>query len=320
MAVTIYTHHDAAGPGLNLTGSNLAKLLQILVPCLVNGYSGKAAAGWTLAQNISNGFTLARPSGAAVNFTRTTTWGLMVYLMESMTSGAASPPTGQNLRSQAYSASGNPSDTNRHWISFRENDTVRGWFLAATADAFFLSVRWGDAVNDTSLVGSLMFFAGAAKLHSGLTGVQNMFALGGEVRGSTYTSSLSNNQLEVGATLLRDPLTGAAITGAGLTASGGPSMMQQYADSYSPIPPALPPNLRLNPLHICYGTSFVGYVPGVLYDNIIGHYESVGIMSAMGFTPTLEAWMSPKVVNGYNVWPIPCPYGLLFVTDDPGAW
>ncbi|OWP50273.1 hypothetical protein [Pseudomonas nitroreducens] len=320
MAVTIYTHHDAAGPGLNLTGTNLDRLKQILIPCLVNGYAGKPAAGWTLAQSITNGLTLARPSGAAVNFTRTTVWGFMVYLMESMTSGAASPPTGQNLRSQAYSASSNPSDTNRHWVSFRESDTVRGWFVAATADAFILCIRWGEAVADTALASSLVFFCGAAKLHSGLTGVQNMFALGGEIRAVSYTSSTQNNQLEGGATLLRDPLTGAAISGAGLTASGGPSMLQQFATFYTPMPPALPPSLRLNPLHIGYGTSFVGYVPGILYDNIIGHYEAAGIMAAMGFTPTLEAWKAPKVVNGYSVWPIPCPYGLLFLTDDPGAW
>lgn len=320
MAVTIYTHHDAAGPGLNLTGNNLERLKQILIPCLVNGYSGKPAAGWTLSQNITTGLTLSRAAGGAVNFTRTTSWGLMVYLMESMTNGASSPPTGQNLRSQGYSASGNPSDANRHWISFRESDTVRGWFLAATPDAFILCMRWVEAVSDTALASSMIFFCGAAKLHSGLSGVQNMFALGGEARALTYTSSLQNNQFNGGATLLRDPLTGAAITGAGQTADGGPSMLQQYTTAYSPIPSALPPLLRLNPLHVGYGTAYVGYVPGVLYDNIIGHYEAAGIMAAMGFTPTLEAWKSPKVVDGHSVWPIPCPYGLLFVTDDPGAW
>jgi len=320
MAVTIYTHHDAAGPGLNLTGSNLAKLLQILVPCLVNGYSGKAAAGWSVAQNISNGFTLSRPSGGAVNFTRTAAGGLMIYLMEVMTSGASSPPTGQNLRSLLYSASSNPTEGNRHWISFRDSDPIRGWLLAATADAFVLQVRFTDAVSETSNTSSLTFFCGSAKLYSDLSGVQNMFALSGASRALTWTSSLDNTTFDVGYTALRDPLTGAVISGAGLVVSGNPGMLQNISTYLSPVPPALPPVLRLNPLHLVYGASYVGLVPGVLYDNIIGHYEPGGIMAALGFTPTLEAWRSPKVVNGYNVWPIPCPYGLLFVTDDPGAW
>lgn len=321
MAVTIYTHHDAAGPGLNLTGNNLAKLLQILVPCLVNGYAGKAAAGWTLAQNISNGFTLARPSGAAVNFTRTQQYGLMLYLMESLTSGAASPPTGQNLRSLAYSASSNPGETSRHWFYFLDSVAVKSWFVAATADAFLLHVRFTDAVSDTSYQTSFTLFIGAAKLYSGLTGVQNMFALTGTSQPVTYVSNgISNNVFCVGYTALRDPLTGAAITGAGLEVYAAPYNMQQFATYYSPLPSALPPVLRLQPLHMTYGGGFVGLVPGVLFDNILGHYAPDAVMSALGFTPSVEAWKSPKVINGQNVWPIPTVWGLLFVTDDPGAW
>jgi len=320
MPVTIYTHHDAAGPGLNLTGTNLAKLLQILAPCLVNGYAGKPAAGWTLSQNLVNGITLSRTSGGAVNFTRTTNWGLMVYLMESMISGAASPPTGQNLRSQSFSASSNPTDTYRQWISFRDGDTVRGWFLAATTDAFILHVRFTDAVADTSTATSLTFFCGSAKLYSALSGVQNMFALSGQSMAVSYVSSLSNALLDGAFTALRDPLTGAAITGAGLSLTGAPALHQQYTTYYAPVAPALPSVLRLNPLHLAYGTSFVGLVPGILYDNIVGHYDPVGIMTALGFTPTTEAWKAPKIIDGHNVWPIPTSWGLLFVTDDPGAW
>lgn len=321
MAVTIYTHHDAAGPGLSLTGNNLAKLLQILVPCLVNGYAGKPAAGWTLAQNISNGFTLARPSGAAVNFTRTQVYGLMLYLMESLTSGAASPPTGQNLRSQSYSAASNPGDTYRQWIYFLDSATVRSWFVAATADAFLLHVRFTDAVDDSSYVTSLNLFVGAAKLYSGLTGIQNMYALSGGSQVVTHTSNgFSNNLFCVGYTGLRDPLTGAAISGAGLDIYAAPHNMQQYATYLSPLPSALPPVLRLQPLHMAYGGNYVGLLPGVLYDNVLGHYAPGALMSALGFTPSVEAWKSPKVINGQNVWPIPTHWGLLFVTDDPGAW
>lgn len=320
MTVTIYTHHDTAGPGLNLTGNNLARLLQILGPCLVNGYAGKPAAGWSLVQNLANGFTLSRAAGGAVNFTRTTQYGLMVYLMESMTSGAASPPTGQNLRSQNYSASSNSSDTNRQWIAFFDTTVVKSWLVAATADAFLLHVRWVDSVNDLGFGNSLTFFCGAAKLHSGLPVAQNMTALSGQSMSVSSGSGVSSYLFEAGFTVLRDPLTGAAISGAGLAMSGTPSRPAQQTTYLTPVPPALPPVIRLNPLHLSYGTSFVGFVPGILYDSVIGQYDPAGLMAALGFTPTVEAWKSPKVIDGHNVWPLPTGWGLLFITDDAGAW
>lgn len=321
MAVTIYTHHDAAGPGLNLTGSNLAKLLQILVPCLVNGYSGKAAAGWTLVQNISNGFTLARPSGAAVNFTRTQQYGLMLYLMESLTSASTSPPTGQNLRSQFYSATSNPGNTSRQWIYWHDDIAVNSWFVAATSDAFLLHVRFTGEIADTSITSSLMLFVGAAKLYSDLTGVQNMFALSGSSQSVEHTGTAIYNYIfGSGFTLLRDPLSGAVVSGDGLEVNGAPEKMQSSQTFYDSLPSALPPVLRLQPMHLSYGGNFVGLVPGMLYDNILGHYSPAAVMSALGFTPSVEAWKAPKVINGQSVWPLPTRWGLLFVTDDPGAW
>ena len=99
MAAAVYTHHDVAGPGLNLTGNNLERLKQILIPCLVNGYSGKQAAGWSLVQNLATGISLERAVGGVINFTRPTTnvYGLQVYLAESLTSISALCATGTTV-------------------------------------------------------------------------------------------------------------------------------------------------------------------------------------------------------------------------------
>lgn len=324
MAVTVYSHQDAAGPGLNLTGNNLERLKQILIPCLVNGYAGKPAAGWNLIQNIAAGFSLERASGGVVNFTRPSTsiYGLHIYLAESLTSTAASPPSGQNLRSGPYSASSNPSDTNRHWIGFFDTYAVTGWLVLATPTAVLVHIRTTPDVNETQTSRVINLFLGSAKLHSGLTGVQNMLAIGGQTTTGTYTGTgVFNYVFDNGYTVLRDTLTGAVVTGAGLAITGTPAVLQQSATYSSPLSDALPATLRLNPLHIsATGAGFHGFVPGVLYDQIIGHYIPGSLMTALGFTPTVEAWVAPKDLGGYKVWPIPTAWGLLFFTDDPGVW
>lgn len=324
MAAAVYTHHDVAGPGLNLTGNNLERLKQILIPCLVNGYSGRQAAGWSLVQNLATGFSLERAVGGIINFTRppTNVYGLQVYLAESLTSISGSPPAGQNLRSGPYSASSNPSEANRHWISFFDQYVVAGWLLLATPTAFLLQIRLSTDVNDAQYQRVINFFAGSAKLHSGLTGVQNMMALGGQIALGTFTgASIYNYIFENGYTILRDPLTGAAVSGAGTVIAAAPSLFQQVAGYTSPLVDALPPTLRLNPLHLYIsGLAYVGYLPGVLLDNVIGKYVPSSLMTSMGFSPTLEAWTAPKELNGYRIWPMPTAWGLLFFTDDPGAW
>lgn len=320
MAVTIYTHHDAAGPGLSLTGNNLAKFLQILVPCLVNGYTGKPAAGWTLEQNIASGFSLSRASGGAVNFTKTSnTNGLQLYLLESISSITTSPPTGQNLRSLRYSASSNATEGNRQWLRLTDSASIQGWFVAATPEAFILHIRTTTSVSDTSDNESLTLFCGSAKLFSPLSGVQNMMALSGSDYGASTVSEVYNYLFEQGYTTLRDPISGTVVTGAGLVLYGSPAYMQQSRYGLAP-PDNWPDKLRLNPLNMIYGASFVGFVPGVLFDAVVGHFQAGGLMSALGWTPSVEAWRSPKVIDGHNVWPLPTQWGLLLVTDDATYW
>ena len=60
---TKYTSSDASGPGV-LTGA-AGTLLALLDACLVNGYSGKTAAGWTKPfSNSSNSGCYQQGAGA----------------------------------------------------------------------------------------------------------------------------------------------------------------------------------------------------------------------------------------------------------------
>jgi len=245
---------------------------------------------------------------------------LMVYLLESLSSIDASPPSGQNLRSSEYSLDTNAGSTKRHWMSFYSSQTLYGWMVVANDKTFILSLYLANSTVDvTGTAISQVFSAGAMKLHTGMGGVQNFHAIGGDVATSTYTSSINGYPFYSGYTSLRDPLTGAVVSGAGSVIDGQPGLLQAQSGYYTK-PNNLPPVLRLNPLHLRYGTDFVGYVPGVLQDPIIGHYTPSGVMSALGMTPTFEAWDAPTVIGGVNVWPLPCLWGLLFVTDDEAYW
>lgn len=51
MAITVYRHTDASAP--TLTGQ-VGSMTSLLLACLVNGYVGKAAAGWTNPYNGTN--------------------------------------------------------------------------------------------------------------------------------------------------------------------------------------------------------------------------------------------------------------------------
>ena len=59
---TIYSSSDVGGPGL-ITGTT-GSLITVLDACLVNGYSGKSAAGWTKPLGTLSGSISAYQQGS----------------------------------------------------------------------------------------------------------------------------------------------------------------------------------------------------------------------------------------------------------------
>jgi hypothetical protein len=149
----LYTSSDASGPGA-MTGA-AGSLLSILDACLVNGYTGHAAAGWTkpfsnsgnigcYVQNGGSGFGIVvNDNGPDVSASFREAW---VTGWKSITaiSGPVGTGTGQfPLPGQLL--------TTGHVVcrkSTTADSTSRTWALYADATTFYLFVKTGDNASN----------------------------------------------------------------------------------------------------------------------------------------------------------------------------
>lgn len=168
---TIYTSSDIGGPGL-ITGQT-GSLITILDACLVNGYPGKPAAGWskplgTLSGSLSaykqaSGSMLtlfvnnANPNPTAQS---KESWVCGFEQITSLTgsTGAGSIFTGSYGNGAGFGQFPLPSQqlTTGHvvWRTSNTNDaTGRYWTIAADASTFYMWILTGD-VASTYYMGS----------------------------------------------------------------------------------------------------------------------------------------------------------------------
>jgi hypothetical protein len=153
---TIYSSGDASGPGA-MTGT-AGSVLTILDACLVNGYTGKAAAGWTKPfansgdigcyknaspANSGNGFgVVINDNGPNGTSTYKEAWATG---WETITSVAGPVGTGGGqfpLPAQLL--------TTGHVVlrkSFSADSTPRSWILFADSLTFYLFVVTGDSAG-----------------------------------------------------------------------------------------------------------------------------------------------------------------------------
>lgn len=144
---TIYTSSDASGPG-PLTGTAGA-IFPVLDACLVNGYSGKAAAGWTkpfangsnkgcYKQGAGCGFAITVEDSGSFTGTQCETYVSAFKALSSVNSGSGQFPTSAQVGPYGY-------------VVLRKSATAdttpRGWILFADASTFYLLVATGDVSN-----------------------------------------------------------------------------------------------------------------------------------------------------------------------------
>lgn len=221
---TLYSHLDAAGPGLRtVAGSGaypaITRLYDLLYPCLVSGYGAGAAAkpgqGWVLIHaDLPNGFTLQAPDGVFYVFYKGPNVvapgassgpnGVQVYMAEAVASPYTYPPTGTNVRSGDYS-SGNPGDANRHWVCFSTSSNAEDkWFLIARgSQVLFFRDNWGwdtvggDDASTAAVNRSGMYFLGNVRLKdesAPRTGPQCSMVQGGYLAANTTATASSATQ------------------------------------------------------------------------------------------------------------------------------
>ena len=158
---TIYTSSDANGPG-PISGT-AGSLLTVLDACLVNGYTGKTAAGWTkpiansgnigcYKQGAGAGFNVViNDNGPNVTSTFkeawATGWETLASIASPVGTGTGQFPTPAQLnttgqvivrKSSAASSAGN------YWIVFADASTFYLFILTGDAAGVYYGLWFGD--------------------------------------------------------------------------------------------------------------------------------------------------------------------------------
>ena len=83
MTIRYYSSLDDGAPLLPAVSSQrfIDNLRIVLINCLVTGYASKPGAGWTLAHDHPDGFTLSNGEGY-INFVSVNSSNVAIYLLE----------------------------------------------------------------------------------------------------------------------------------------------------------------------------------------------------------------------------------------------
>ena len=158
---TIYSSSDASGPGL-LTGQ-AGTLLTLLQACLVDGYVGKAAAGWTKPMADSgNCGAYTQGAGAGLNLfvndngpNVTSTykeawacgWETLAGIAAPVGSGTGQFPTPAQLLTTGHVVwrkSASADATGRQWVLFADSSTFMLFMANGDATGAYSCAIFGD--------------------------------------------------------------------------------------------------------------------------------------------------------------------------------
>lgn len=175
----VYTSSDASGPG-TLSGP-VGTLLSILDACLVNGYTGKAAAGWSkpFANSGNMGcYKQGTGSGSAVqyNLVINDNAGTPGVPQEALATGYATltnitAPTGTGTGS--FPATGQTAfSTNCTIIRKANNSTATAipWVIYADSRTFYMFIKTGDVASTylDFMFGDFFSMAGSSDVNRGM--------------------------------------------------------------------------------------------------------------------------------------------------------
>lgn len=203
MTVRFYSSLDAGAP--TLSGSRgYDKIKQILKACLVDGYGSKVPAGWTVGHEHADGFSLGNGEGF-VNLVAVGTTTADLYLMESITSGAAALAAGYNRRSGAwYDGSSVTGRQSLYWATHTGSNPH--WAVVADDKTLILNLGAGfTGVDSNNTGGILQLYAGKYLNASGLAGFCAVGGWNGNGQGMFFECPAG--------TCLRHPLTGVVDQG-----------------------------------------------------------------------------------------------------------
>lgn len=180
MPVTVYSSADAGGPGqiANAAGA----LITILDACLVNGYSGKVAAGWTkpfatgttvgaYKQGAGTKNRLMRVDDAQASYARIVGYEAMTDI----NTGTGPFPTAVQLSGGDYLHKHNGAAG------------TRPWFLIADSKSFYFWTQYDTTTNGSN--GGLTFFGEIRSLKAADDYAVMLMAASGTTKNSAINTS-----------------------------------------------------------------------------------------------------------------------------------
>lgn len=257
MTIRYYSSLDDGAPLLPAVSSQrfIDNLRIVLINCLVTGYASKPGAGWTLAHDHPDGFTLSNGEGY-INFVSVNSSNVAIYLLEALTDTSKAEVQGYNKRSGLWSEGSGVAQRHYHHAQlFFGTTTNKGWCLIA--DDKTVTLQWLAA---SAALDPVTGYGGA--LHFGRSwsamGYAGFCALGG-------SSSSSGAALLSGAptgTLLRHPFDGTIAQGEPYYRAGLFNESNQNQQQSTIIPAGLP---SLRPSRVAlvgYGAVLSGSTSG----------------------------------------------------------
>jgi hypothetical protein len=254
---TVYHRDQADAPTYAFGASSqlgFDALKLILKACLVVGYTGKAAAGWTLVAEGGQYIVLRNGSKTGYvcfSLVNTANYYVDVYVAATFAGVVNNIITGDGVKSGA--ATGNTVPQRFHVYFLVNMSTASSWYLVADAKSFMFS---GIGFQNNNIWNATNDYD-ARSLYVGETTKGYFIAVGGTNSASAPTSFFSSN----GSTFLRNPETGLLVD-AGALSIDTPSLAIGGNSAIATTVPVA--EAAFVPCDIYGGGVFAGYLRGVV--------------------------------------------------------
>lgn len=334
MTVRLYTSLDTGAPVLS--GTQFARVRQILLACLVNGYGSKPAAGWSVGHDVAGGFSLFNGSGY-INFVAGTggNFSHLTYIMEAITDGTTALAGGVNRRSAGwYDGSSSTERQGFNTGSTGLNSSNNPYWYVVADEQTCIFLFGGGATSADSTGGSAIHYFGQYINAAGLTGVGAFCSLGGYFNDTNqipYFFYLSSRY----SMSLRNPFTGLVAQGDSARYGAGIAVHwrgYQYSQNANPTQISRLQSVRgvvacygqgLNGQTTSTGSSVAGYLRGVVSEPTLCCVPLSTTMSLLGLPNTWQSRITPITLpNGKQWLPLFATSNDLggFTSLDPADW
>lgn len=330
MTIRHYSSLDPGAPALS--GSFYDRLRQVLMACLVTGYAGKPAAGWTVGHDVANGFSLGNGDGFVSWLKSGTLSYVGVWVMEAITDGSTAIPGGVNKRSAGHSDDSASSEKAYFYQSGGFGDGDSCWSVVADSKTVIvLGGRSGDGVDVAGYGGGFAHYFGAFVSSIGLEGVSTFCSLGTGL-GNANTHGLGRPAYRYG-NCLRNPETGLIPQGA-LPRYGASPAAHERAEGLTAVPVLRPS--RLTPIRaalLYHGGSYsattrgaagiAGYLRGLISEPTLSGAKFSAVCNLLGLPATwqsrVKSFTLPNGQQWVPIYPSASESGF-FVSLDPSDW